>query len=200
MPSLQSKAGGGTKQIRDTDSSCIHGSTNVHQILQLVARMLTNGPAEHESTPNPHSAESVNPRSQEREVGVRAGLTDWTREESSWRSSTWSVSLSRALLCCCRSLESAPASPAGAAGPPSAATAAAAVSSTAAPIASIRPALSKTLARKIPLSRCRGCNCREGLGCDGALRFLLSADTALRFVRDRTWPAHFHFYCCRGEF
>lgn len=42
--------------------------------------------------------------------------TSWTRVESSWRSSTWSVSLSRALLCCCKSLESTtlsiPSSPA----------------------------------------------------------------------------------------
>lgn len=33
-------------------------------------------------------------------------ITSWTRVESSWRSSTRSVSLSRALLCCCISLES----------------------------------------------------------------------------------------------
>lgn len=34
------------------------------------------------------------------------GGTSWTRVESSWRSSTRSVSLSKALLCCCKSLES----------------------------------------------------------------------------------------------
>lgn len=33
-------------------------------------------------------------------------FTSWTRVESSCRSSTRSVSLSRALLCCCKSLES----------------------------------------------------------------------------------------------
>nr|AFK43499.1 unknown [Lotus japonicus] len=33
-------------------------------------------------------------------------MASWTRVESSWRSSTRSVSLSKALLCCCMSLES----------------------------------------------------------------------------------------------
>uniref|UniRef100_A0A0A9EIZ3 Uncharacterized protein n=1 Tax=Arundo donax TaxID=35708 RepID=A0A0A9EIZ3_ARUDO len=62
---------------------------------------------------------------------ARAAMADWTREESSCRSSTWSVSLSSALLCCCKSFESTAASPSGAPAP----AAAAAVWSPAAPIA-----------------------------------------------------------------
>ena len=42
----------------------------------------------------------------ERERERERERTSWTRVESSWRSSTRSVSLSKALLCCCKSFES----------------------------------------------------------------------------------------------
>ena len=44
-------------------------------------------------------------RSASAEAAMEA-MASWTRVESNWRSSTRSVSLSKALLCCCKSFES----------------------------------------------------------------------------------------------